>query len=1665
MSTSHRRPWVSVAAAVVTAALFSSVPGWGQFRPARSGVAADDAAADKDSPVGVTIPESPGASELLAKGADKEKLAQWKSAADFYTDAVKQFSGRVVPDKNKDARRTDIFAFNGISREVQERIAKWPAGGLKVYDTAYDKTAADLLASAGPQDIGTVQAVFWDYFVTPAGKQAGIRLVDNYLEAGDYPAAAWVANRLLKIHPALGSDWGMLAYRAITANHYAGDDAAAVAVLSDLKSKGNQTGTIGGKDVLLADAADAVMAASVPVVTVDTGDSDTWPSYGGIGGRGQLAPTSARPGATLAYVRMTPPEFTVGQGLTRNMLVSQDTNSLKQYAGLGVMPVVDGGSMFFNDGRNIYAVDVDSGLPLPGWLNTYPGSRNGRYHITTQVPGRARGELLTVTVTPSQVMAVIGQPDRQTGNNPYANMQISSDGSIVSTTRLVCLDRSTGREMWTRTPADLPESAGTIRAGTYNGTPLVVPARFAGRAGTDEAQQAPEDSILVAVRGGKDNQFDDCYVVCLSARTGEYRWSTYVGSASRGWSDYAGVFDNQDPTQLALADGRVLVMSNLGTVCAMDPADGRLVWLAGYNREGANNQNAINQRRGGFRGGGEDAVAPQSVERPWSRNPIVVSGGKVFALPADSKNLFVFDAETGAELKRIATAGLELKTDTSSNQQTRGNTSLDPTVAADVLLGVRGDVVYLSSSRSVFALNWKNYDLTKPREALVAFRINLAAYADNSAGAANGLFGRGFLSQNALFITSNTHLYELDPDNLTVLSMYPEQGEFDKPGKDDKYLDKPGPGNVLATSQSVIVAGQKRVDSYMDIQLVRSKYEAQIAASPGDPDPHIRFAEALFAAGESAESLAQIDAAIDLVGGRTGMRPGPARAGIYSAVLDFAKRATENAGSAAATQGSGIPSKSDPRHGDPAALAAYTDALFERVTDAAYTPAERATARLERATFEHIRRGYVAEVNLCQEVLCDPEQRNAVWQDDLTGGQTAEAMIDVVKREQDKDPHPAYAAIEARAAAAHDQAGDDPEKLLAMAYLYPNSDAAKAARTTAVVTFENHRQIPRAIEILKQMYTKAAADHTAQADVLARVTADYLTMPDGVGPAIDRMAWAKRISSSGRVPRAIPLPDGTTLAEGMLYTEALVKLRALQTDAATAALPDFHIPANVDGKIKNPFVAGDPKVIPSVTTLVHPQNGFACNSQVLTWSGDGLRIYPVGQTKPLATVMAVTDSPIAAAHVHRESGDKWVVWTPTSVAQVSAADGSVDWNFKLASAPAIPVTPGTTTPDEIPANGDNGNVNQQNALQAQLQMQAINNPAFVAGQMRFRGGRIRNAGGMPGVAMIAPTPIVAGPEQIVTAQMAGDRLVASTSTGRIFAVELSGGKLAWQTRPSDKPADQFGANLAFGFGRFDDPAGAIVMIFDSASGRIMQRRKFAADGSQTGGQLVNVALSEEGTLAFTLVNKAEMLNLYDDLKLPAAALVPGRADNESFIGLNQPDQLTITGGRVLAMYNGGTYFRSFDVSKTNDISAVPLYTNSTGNAAWLRTLGSQVYVLGLSNWVRYNLVTGKADDGVPLPSESSFPERARGLFIGRDNVVVLDDPVDRGPAGSPFVDLLIYNKGVSRYFPVEVRPAVHTGQITEWLPVEGGFYYQTTDQKLHFLATAPTATPTTAPAN
>ena len=232
------------------------------------------------------------------------------------------------------------------------------------------------------------------------------------------------------------------------------------------------------------------------------------------------------------------------------------------------MPALDGSALFFQDGRSLCAVELHTGDPLPSWFHSYPGKAAGRYDCG--VAGPPANQLHSITVSPSMVLAVMGQSDPPVA--PVSHGQAAA--APAATAKLVCLDRITGRQLWTRSASQLPDSNTTLNKAEYDGTPLLVPAMFAGGNDTD-------GSVIVTARTGRFYQFDECYIVCVSARTGEYRWSTYLGGATHDQNTLG------DPAQMTFADGQVFVATNLGVIASLNPADGKVSWLNAYPHDTA----------------------------------------------------------------------------------------------------------------------------------------------------------------------------------------------------------------------------------------------------------------------------------------------------------------------------------------------------------------------------------------------------------------------------------------------------------------------------------------------------------------------------------------------------------------------------------------------------------------------------------------------------------------------------------------------------------------------------------------------------------------------------------------------------------------------------------------------------------------------------------------------------------------------------------------------------------------------------------------------------------------------------------------------------------------------------------------------------------------------
>ncbi len=303
---------------------------------------------------------------------------------------------------------------------------------------------------------------------------------------------------------------------------------------------------------------------------------------------------------------------------------------------------------------------------------------------------------------------------------------------------------------------------------------------------------------------------------------------------------------------------------------------------------------------------------------------------------------------------------------------------------------------------------------------------------------------------------------------------------------------------------------------------------------------------------------------------------------------------------------------------------------------------------------------------------------------------------------------------------------------------------------------------------------------------------------------------------------------------------------------------------------------------------------------------------------------------------------------------------------------------------------------------------------------------------------------------------AGAQLVISTSSGRIAALDSRNGQILWQTRPADHAVDQLLANAHFTVARMDDPGGSMIAVFDTPSGRVIGRRLYGPDSSQR--QLVNVALSEDATLAVTLTNQLLVKDLYDPWKPGFTELVAqANRDNAPYVGLNQPDQLLIKAGRLACLYGSAEYARGYDLSKNIDPTN-PLATRADSLSVSLRLVGPRLFISTSNRMLQYNLQDA-TDHYEADPGLVDFPPKVRGLFMGKDYAILVNDSVDRGPLGSPLTVLVSFRRalvpGKTREsgnpdWDHAVNTSVNAG-VTDWLCSDGAIYYLTKDNVLHIL--------------
>jgi outer membrane protein assembly factor BamB/tetratricopeptide (TPR) repeat protein len=1582
----------------------------------------------RESTEGVYVRDSAVAIEKIALAERMERLSEWNKSADLYQEILQTFADRVLPSQ-VDAKTNKIYQYTSVSLAVQERLARWPAAGLAVYRGRFEPLAAELLAKALPtDDQAGLHKVLALYFVTDAARQAGLRLVELYLEDGDFAAAAWTGDRLLNFHPGLGAEEKpALLYRVALAYHLAGDKPNSTARFDRLKREfPAATATIGGVDQPLATALEAELAKAPAAAR--TLAADSWPMPFGSPDRSRVPAGGAAKMAQTFSVDIQPPSFR-GLAAANAQQVRQFRISREKEAGrgnlTGVLPAVDGDEMYFQDNARVYAVSLVSGMPLSGWLATYPGDRNGTFSLgieaATPTP---RGVQLGVAVTDEAVLAVMGQPD------DWLAMQ--GIGGSGAEPQLVCLDRATGKKRWSVGPQslDAPDGQRSVRQVRLVGTPLVV-----------------GDSVYVAAKG-RGGQFEESQVLCFSMETGRLRWSSYVASANGGNAMmWAG--GDMDPTgrpsgigQLAYASGRIYVLTNIGALAALDAYTGTMVWLNIYPRGGAEAVDPMGRRR--FSGG---ARQQSDNARPFQQNPVLIKDGRLFVLPADADHMHVYDSGTGVELQRIKLA--------------HGGDANNP---ANQLLGVVDDAVLLANDRLVTAIDWRKYDRDKFRttgiDPSLVWKTGSIMFQGGGEDDRGPIRGRPFLTADALFVPTSRDLrrYDLAGDEAgTLRETYPASGKWD---------DTESPGNVLVLRDYVIIAGPDKINVYADPKLVRQRLDDAEKAEPASPNPRLRYAEVMFVAGDRDLAVKKLDEAVALGGGLNNVADPEVRQTLFAASLSLADKVLREI---EAKRGNDDPAN--------AARRDLANGLLDRAATLAQQPEARYQAIAARVRLAGTQGDLPAQLKLYHEVLASPALRAVpVTGGGPTAGALAEGRVGEIVQRMGADALKPYEqqASDALAAA---RGANNPEAIAEVAAAFPNTAVARDALRESAEAWEKAGNQLAATQVLRRLVLKTA-DDAAKAPLYEGLARNYLAMPQRSEVALARLRQVVKANPSARLSAGIKLPDGRAFDAGAPVKDVLDAVSLSLAQATRQALPDLNLPGRDDAgrnqAVASPFV--DPAQAPAIANVVavlRPSRAAAGprDRLIAVAADDTLLLLKTFQTDPIARLGKL---PGAAGYAWAE-GNSPVVWGGRTVARFDA-DGKPLWSVDLgrAAAPAGDGEAGDLTDGdesgEPQAGGENDDVQNFGGVRRIVRADGAviiiqNNGRVIRRNVNIGGNAVQpGAGGAAG-----NVPNVGNGEQVAAVRVTGDRVVVNTSTGRLLAFKLADGSLQWQQK--------FGAGKARRLEATDDFVAALqtddenggpstLVALDAATGQLRFRQKLS---QQQGGGISNFDLARDGTLVW----------LYETMICGKDLFEPGGEPTWKNTSVGMPvngaplmanrteDQLVVADGRIYGLVNAGQQTQSVRVwsladgkpikyrSRNKDIEA-SFSPEAQQQPVRLFVESSRLYLAGPRSLVVWDIETGNREwaRGARAATDAAKAETIRDLVFARDYLVSVDQSAQpKAPVVlSCYSRQLVDGKAESGNLDYRVViPDAAGAARNQWIAVDGGLAYVAAGNQLKFL--------------
>jgi outer membrane protein assembly factor BamB len=960
-----------------------------------------------DSGAQVYVDDSFASVEQIRTAQRLASQGQSQLAIQKFQEIIDKFGQKLVYLNND--------SYISITDYVRERLLNVAAVRNGMYDQLFGQDAKKQIDAAATQgDLAALVRVCDRYFPSTAAFNGLVQAGEWYFERGEFASASRIWQKLLT-HPMIRDRQPDLLFRAALAEHLGRDEDAAKKLRDRLdKSFPDATGAVAGKEVTLLAALDE--ALKIPAFQPPAALTDEWPAFGGGPAREGVAVADSTAGARLWGVSLTDPAV-VGDrtqpGMREPVAQVQVVRSgqvLNEGPALSSYPVLSNGILYVNTGERLLALSANAGTML--------------WNFPQQVLPRMSNQQLQMVRGNSVARPAAHDSPTVFGDDVYAVLPAKSTGaggeypySLQGLTRIVCLNRETGKERWSTsaqtivteadkaaaaTPPDAgrgrvvirgvvnPNARGTL---TFIGSPLVT------RQGV----------YAVANRSG-DPSFLQYYLVRLDRDTGEVSWSCYLCSAATG-AYYTGYTSLPSIPVPALVDDVVYVSTGQGADCAVDANVGRILWL--QVTEGAKSKRNA-----------QDFYVQREGAASWKFNPPLAYGDKLIAYetsngPGGSAWLRVYDRWSGKVLKTATKSQLKLG-------------------AADVLAGIVDDKLILTG-QGVSAIPLENID----KDPEVAWTVEYPPTSDAGKPA-----GRPFLTTTMVYIPFDKGLYTVDVKAGKKGEFWPwPKTENDVPGKG---------GNLLVTSEQVVVVNDQEIAGYSRWETARDNRLADIKAKPNAPEPYLALAEISFRTSHLDLAEENMRKAVELANAASSQGNASEILGrLYRTNLNFAQQLL------------GKPDE---------ALRQRSRFYYDQCKITARGAEEQTEWRLAMSDLSLLENKPAEAAALFNDVLTDPSLRAASFHkgDAISrGGVVAEMRFRTLI---EKNGAAVYKPYEDQAAQQLAAAGADPAALQRIVDNYPNSAAAVSAATRTAAACRDKSDFEGERKALIWLYPRVQGD-------------------------------------------------------------------------------------------------------------------------------------------------------------------------------------------------------------------------------------------------------------------------------------------------------------------------------------------------------------------------------------------------------------------------------------------------------------------------------------------------------------------------------------------------------------------------------------------------------------